>query len=190
MLRDLGFRNFQGLDLADEAIRFCQEKGLGKVEKGDVCAIPFPDSSFDLVLATDIIEHVDDDQRAVAEMKRVLAPGGSLLISVPTFPALWGLQDELAHHKRRYYLAPLVRLIAASGLKVRRHFYFNFLLFVPIWLARRALLLVRPKIGSEAEINTKVLNVCLARIFAADVAMAARVRLPFGVSALVLASKP
>jgi hypothetical protein len=43
------------------AVRFCSEKGLGEVELGDVCALPFPDGRFDLVLATDVIEHVDDD---------------------------------------------------------------------------------------------------------------------------------
>ena len=62
--------------LSDDAIRWCAEKGLGDVAKGDVCDLPFGDAEFDLVLATDIIEHVDDDLRAVGEIRRVLAPGG------------------------------------------------------------------------------------------------------------------
>jgi ubiquinone/menaquinone biosynthesis C-methylase UbiE len=94
MLRDLGFHQVTGLDKSDDAIRFCDEKGLGHVEKGDVCALPFPDSNFDLVLATDIIEHVDDDDRALMEIARVLKPGGRLLVTAPAFQSLWGLQDR------------------------------------------------------------------------------------------------
>ena len=69
---------------------------------GDVCHIPHVDNSFDLVLATDIIEHVDNDERALAEINRVLRPGGTAILSVPAFKALWGLQDRISHHKRRY----------------------------------------------------------------------------------------
>src|SRR6185312_16718168 len=52
MLRDLGFTNFEGLDQSEDAIRWCADKGLGKVTAGDVCKLPFADESFDLVLAT------------------------------------------------------------------------------------------------------------------------------------------
>jgi ubiquinone/menaquinone biosynthesis C-methylase UbiE len=91
MLSDLGFKHVTGVDMSDDAIRFCAEKGLGHVEK-----LPFDNVSFDVVLATDIIEHVDDDNRALAEIARVLRPGGKVLITVPAFQALWGLQDEVA----------------------------------------------------------------------------------------------
>src|SRR5215470_15828030 len=52
LLRDLGFCSVEGLDFSPEAIRYCREKGLGLVRQGDVCAMPFADESFDLVLAT------------------------------------------------------------------------------------------------------------------------------------------
>src|SRR5438552_10308354 len=64
MLRSIGFSNVEGLDLDEEAIRFCAEKGFGAVTRGDILNMPFEDCRFDLVLATDIIEHVDDDNRA------------------------------------------------------------------------------------------------------------------------------
>ena len=69
LLKELGFANRVGLDLSDEAIRWCAEKGLGEVKKGDACNLPFADGQFGLVLATDIIEHVDDDARAIREIK-------------------------------------------------------------------------------------------------------------------------
>ena len=98
LLADLGIRRVTGLDFSDIAINFCKAKGLGSVQKGDVCQLPFADKSFDFVIASDIIEHVDDDRRALREIARVLADGGSALITVPAFPALWGLQDEIAMH--------------------------------------------------------------------------------------------
>ena len=90
LLNNMGFEDVTGLDLNPEAIQFCAEKGLGDVKLGDIENLPFENETFDLVLATDIIEHVDDDARAVRELQRVLAPGGKLLITVPAFRALWG----------------------------------------------------------------------------------------------------
>jgi len=80
LLRELGFTRGEGLDASAEAVRWCAEKGYGKVTQGDVCALPFDDASFDLVLATDIIEHVDDDGAALREIRRVLKPGGRVLM--------------------------------------------------------------------------------------------------------------
>lgn len=77
LLRGLGFRHRTGLDPSADAIRWCAEKGLGTVIQGDVCALPFDDGAFDLVLATDVIEHVDDDARAMAAIVRVI-DGASL----------------------------------------------------------------------------------------------------------------
>src|SRR5690348_11391025 len=96
MLHDAGYTRTAGLDSSDDAVRFCAAKGLGPVQKGDILALPFPDASFDFVFATDILEHVDDDGRAAAEIARILVPGGKALITVPTFQRLWGLQDRRA----------------------------------------------------------------------------------------------
>lgn len=189
MLRDLGYHRVVGLDISLEAIHYCESKGLGPVSQGDVCAIPFADSSFDLVFATDIVEHVDNDELAVAEIARVLRPGGYVLLTVPAFNALWGLQDEVAFHKRRYRLGPLLRKVRGAGLEPERAFYFNYLLCPPIWLVRRLLRVTRVRLASENQLNTRLLNRLLTSIFAYDVSTAPRLRPPFGVSALVLARK-
>jgi len=127
MLGQLGFQRVAGLDLSDEAIRFCAAKMLGNVRRGDVRALPFEDASFELVLATDILEHVADDGLALSEIARVLKPGGRMLITVPAFDSLWGLQDEVAHHLRRYRLPPIKSAVETDGLRVVRCFYFNYL---------------------------------------------------------------
>lgn len=189
MLRDAGFTRVTGLDTSPEAVRFCAEKKLPEVALGDLLAMPFPDDHFALVLATDVIEHVDDDARALAEIVRVLRPGGHALVTVPAFPSLWGLQDEVSHHKRRYRMPELLERVRASGLEPVRSFHFNYLLFGPIWLARQLMRWKRPDVRSESELNTPLVNKLLSAVFALDIDTAPRVRVPFGVSALVLARK-
>ena len=191
LLRELVFANRVGLDLSEDAIRWCAEKGLGKVEKGDACNLPFGDGEFDLVLATDIIEHVDDDLRAVSEIRRVLAPGGTAIITVPAFQSLWGLQDAVSHHKRRYRMRQLLGVIQNAGLTCRESFYFNYLLFLPIWVARQLIRLFGIQLKSENQINNAVLNRFLTWLFKIDVATARVIRPPFGVSVMaVTALKP
>ena len=191
MLRDAGFSDVTGLDFSEEAARWCAEKGLGNVRQGDITAMPFGDEAFSLVLATDIIEHVDDDARALAEIRRVLRPGSPVLITVPAFPSLWGFQDEVSHHKRRYRLAPLLERIRAAGLVPEQQFHFNYLLFGPIWAARQVLKLWRPPaLKSESTVNTPLVNRLLGAVFDFDINTAPHLTPPFGVSILVVARRP
>jgi SAM-dependent methyltransferase len=190
MLRDNGYSNIRGLDASPVAVKFCAEKGLGTTSLGDILAMPFATDSFDLTLATDVIEHVDDDLAALREIDRVTKPGGFVLITVPAFPSLWGLQDKVAHHKRRYRMRPLLETLRKAGLEPRRNYYFNYLLFVPIWLGRQIIALFRIERGSEAEFNTPTLNRVLGAIFSADIRSAPILRPPFGVSILLLCEKP
>lgn len=190
MLRDLGFQNVIGLDADRAAIEWCAVKELGGVQQGDVCAMPFSGKSFGLVIATDVIEHVDHDRQALIEIHRVLAPGGKALITVPAFASLWGLQDVRSHHKRRYRIEGLLELIGSAGLAVERSYYFNYLLFVPIWIARRAIQLSGCHLESENELNAPWLNRLLTTVFRADVRTAPWLRPRWGVSILVLATRP
>ncbi|QJR16497.1 class I SAM-dependent methyltransferase [Usitatibacter palustris] len=187
MLKEMAFTRYEGLDMSDDAVRWCDSKGLGKVTRGDVCNIPFPDATFDLVLATDIIEHVDDDGRALAEIRRVLKPGASVIITVPAFQFLWGLQDDVAHHKRRYRGGQVDAVIAGAGLQRRASFYFNFILLAPIYAARQVIRLMRIPLRSENEVNGPFVNRLLNWIFGFDVAVAPWLHVPFGVSYLAVA---
>jgi SAM-dependent methyltransferase len=190
MLHDLGYSSVVGIDASDEAIRYCAAKGLGPVKKGDLCDLQFADGSFEFVFATDVLEHVDDDARGLREICRVLAPGSRALITVPAFKALWGLQDRQAFHKRRYQRKPLLDLVSAAGLIPMESFYFNYILFVPIFLARKLIDLVGLKLKSENELNSRKLNRMLTALFRLDVRTAPLIRPPFGVSILVVAMKP
>jgi SAM-dependent methyltransferase len=189
LLRDLGFEQVTGFDFSAEAIRFCAEKGLGEVRQGSICSMPFPDRQFDLVFATDIIEHVDDDLAALREIRRVMKPNGYALVTVPTFPILWGLQDKVSHHKRRYRLHQLLARVRTAGLSPQRYFYFNYLLFLPILAARWLMRILKIRVAAEGEVNTEWLNRVLTVFFGFDVKTAPWLRPPVGVSALVVASR-
>ena len=77
------------------------------------------DDAFDLAVALDVLEHVRDDDGALRELARVIAPGGRLLVTVPQYGWLWGEHDVLAHHHRRYTRSLLLDRAAAAGLHGR-----------------------------------------------------------------------
>jgi len=189
MLEELGFANRLGVDPSDVAKKFCESKNLGQVEIGDICHLPFPENRFDVILATDVIEHVEDDQLAVQEICRVLKPQGYGIITVPAFPCLWGQQDEISHHKRRYVLQKLKKLLQDNGLKIHSIFYFNYLLFIPIWLIRTFIRAVGIELKNETQINNLFLNAMFNIIFSFDVMSASWLKPPFGVSIFVLCQK-
>lgn len=83
-------------------------------------ALPFPDDAFDLVCAFDIIEHIEGDEAAVAELARVAAPGAALLLSVPIHMAAWTPFDDFVGHFRRYEPAALLALLRRHGFELRR----------------------------------------------------------------------
>jgi SAM-dependent methyltransferase len=186
MLREMGFENVRGLDFSEEAIRWCEKKGLGQVEKGDICDMPFGVDQFDLILATDIVEHVNDDARALQEIGRVLKPCGRAIITVPAFQGLWGAQDDISHHKRRYLKRDFLGRLRNNGLSVDDCFYFNFILFVPIWLARRVIMWLDLSLESENQVNSPLMNFVMKAIFTVDVIIARTLRPPFGVSIFAL----
>jgi SAM-dependent methyltransferase len=189
MCRALGFDHVTGVDVSEAALAYAVGKGLGPVSRADVRALPARANSFDLVLATDVIEHVDDDRAAVQELARVVGEHGVVLITVPAFQVLWSRHDEVTHHKRRYRKSAVIDLIAASGLELEECYYFNFLLFIPILAVRKLLALFRVKHRGDTALNIGFVNPILLWVFRRDVDLAPRIRPPFGVSLLALARK-
>lgn len=186
------FGTVWGVDADPEAVRFCRERGLAEVQLLTDWRLPFADDSFDLVTALDVIEHVDDDEAIVREVGRVLRPGGTALLTVPAYQLLWGAQDEISHHKRRYRAGQLDRILTASGLRPILTTYFNTVLF-PAVAAVRLLRRIRPARGalrSDFEMTPPGrLNAMLTRLFSVEAEVVGRIRLPFGVSILALATK-
>jgi len=189
LLQGLKFSRVTGVDQSEDAIRFCAEKNLGLVRQADVCDLPFDDGEFQLILATDIIEHVDE-KKALAEIYRTLAPGGYALFTVPAFQALWGLQDDVSHHRLRYRKPQFETAARRAGFGIVQSFYFNYLMFGPIFIGRKIIKLFNIALESEGQINSPWINCIMNVVFSFDIYTSPRLNPPFGVSILILARKP
>jgi SAM-dependent methyltransferase len=157
---------------------------LGAAER-----LPYEDSSFDLVTALDVVEHLDDDTAGLQEMRRVLRPGGRAMLFVPAFMFLWGVQDDVSHHRRRYTLSTLRAAVGAAGFEVERATYANISFFGPILLGRLLMRATGLRPASENNINVSALNGVLGRLFGAESSLLRRMNFPFGVSAICVARR-
>src|ERR687890_36517 len=174
----------EGVDISEDALAFCRERGLDKVKLGAAEELPYEDGSFDLVTALDVVEHMDDDLGGLKEMRRVLRPGGRVLLFVPTFMFLWGVQDDVSNHRRRYRMPELRRVLEQAGFEVERTTYANITFFMPILAMRKLMRLTGIKAESENNINVSALNGVLARMLGAESFVLRHMNIPFGVSGL------
>lgn len=95
-------------------------RGHGRGVQADSGRLPFKTDAFDLVCLFDVLEHLDDDGAALTEVRRVLRPGGRVLIHVPAHPLLFAQNDAVSGHRRRYTRRRLRRVVEESGLEVQR----------------------------------------------------------------------
>jgi SAM-dependent methyltransferase len=180
-----------GVDLAPEAIAFCRERGVRAV-RASLLALPFPDAAFDAVTSFDVIYHawVTDDRAAVAEMARVVRPGGWLLVRVPALRMLWGAHDAEVQSRHRYTRRELRTLLEACGLRVARATYCISLLF-PLLLARRTLDRLLGREGSDVGFLPAPLEWLFRRALGVEAALVrAGLSFPVGASVVTLARRP
>ncbi len=107
------------LDLSAPAVAELERRG-GMARIGSALELPYPSGSIDLLCAFDVVEHLDDDERVLAEIDRVLTDGGTLVLSVPLFQARWTDFDAQCGHFRRYEPERLQALLASHRLQVWR----------------------------------------------------------------------
>ena len=180
-----------GIDLAPEAIAFCRERGVRAV-RASLLALPFPDAVFDAVTSFDVVYHawVTDDRAAVAEMARVVRPGGLLLVRVPALQVLWGAHDTEVQSRHRYTRAELRALLEGCSLRVERATYCNSLLF-PLLLVRRTVDRLLGREGSDVSFLPPPLEWAFARALIAEAALVrAGISFPIGASVVALARRP
>jgi len=183
------FGDVQGVDVSSDAVAFCRERGLKNVKQGAAESLPFADNGFDLVTAFDVVEHMDDDVAGLREMHRVLRPGGRLLLFVPTFMFLWGVQDEVSNHRRRYRLAELRRSVTAAGFHVERTAHANITFFLPVLLVRKLMRLTGIRAETESSINIRALNRVFGALLGSERYWLRYLNIPFGVSGLCVARR-
>lgn len=143
------------------------------------------DGSLDGITMFDVLEHTRDDHHALSCVSKKLKPGGKLLLTVPAYMFLWGQQDVVNLHFRRYHRGNLTSVLTSAGFVVERCTYFNTLLFPPI-AAFRLLARILPRqtsgSGSDFEYSAGPLNDLMYHVFASERNLLRFMNLPFGVS--------
>lgn len=178
-----------GLDLESRALQLCRRRGDRPLVQACAESLPLRSESFDLVLALDLLEHLDDDLAGAREMLRVLRPNGIFVASVPAYTWLWGPQDDVSHHRRRYRPQDFARVLERAGFRIVRLTHTN-LLLLPLILAGRAYLRARSKrVDTENDLHPGWSNEVLRRVFSSERFLLRRTDLPLGVSMLCVAQK-
>ncbi len=179
-----------GIEPDPAAVRLARERGGAQYCRTSGTELPFRRAVFDAVVASDVLEHIEDDLAAVSEIARVLRPGGAAIISVPAHQWLFSEHDAALHHFRRYSKAALRDVLERGGLRIRRLSYWNAALFPAICLRR---LLVKPRRGHEPRSDTSsspwLINEALAVLLAAEAAILRHAPLPWGVSLVGVAER-
>ena len=183
------FGKAEGVDVSAEALEFCRERGLQQVKQGAAESLPYESDSFDLVTGLDVVEHLDDDITGLKEMRRVLRPDGRAVLFVPAFMFLWGVQDDISHHRRRYTMAGLKEAIRKAGFEIERASYVNLSFFAPILFGRLLMRVTGLRPVSENNLTIGALNGMMGKLFAAERFLLRHLNFPFGVSIICVARK-
>ena len=181
-----------GIDYSPNAMVHANEKARGHVMLGNVEALPFSDSSFDVIISLDVIYHSSvDDEKAIREFMRVAKPGGLVLVHVPAYEWLRSDHDIVVHTARRYTAGKLRSRFGAAGFRAVECGYRNSLLF-PAMAAQRLLNKVRRRHSPKSAVvhHQRVINTFLSTTLAVEgMLLRTGVRFPGGGSVFAIFKK-
>lgn len=196
-LSELGERVYPS-DVSVEGLARCAQRGFPGGVASSGYALPYADSSFDLVCMFDAIEHIEDDARVMREVARILVPGGLALATVPAYQFLYANNDRVAQHYRRYDRRRLRAVFEQAGLAIERNTHTNVFLFpliLPAVLGIKAVeALFPPRVESD-HTNLSLplpafVHDLLHAVFAAELPLSRRFDWPAGHSLLAIGRKP
>jgi SAM-dependent methyltransferase len=189
MVREFG--RVTGLDASLKAVGYCRAR-FGDAVDIHLGRIPddVPDGAA-LITAFDVVEHLEDDEKALTGICERLAPGGVFVCTVPAFPFLWSGHDDVHHHYRRYTRKILRRRLEDAGFVVERVTFFNTVLFPPAAVVRLLhRFLPGGAKGSDASLSSGPANRLLRAVFSAERFLLRLTDLPVGVSLLAVCHHP
>jgi SAM-dependent methyltransferase len=187
-----------GIDFSHLALEFSRRRGARNLIQGNVVELPFADNSLDLILALDLIEHIEDDRRIVAEFHRVLRPGGCLIATVPAHQFLWSDHDIALHHFRRYSYKGFRRLLRGAGFRPLKYSYGISFTYYPIVAFRMLQRFWQRSHGVESPARPRThliplpwfINQPLIKVLELEALLLRHINLPIGVSLMTLCRKP
>jgi SAM-dependent methyltransferase len=177
-----------GLEPDRHAAALGRSRSGAPVVQGDLLRLPFRSGSFDLVVCTDVLEHIAEDSAALSELARVLRPAGTLILTVPACPWAWTEHDRYLGHVRRYDCRRLGRLTRAAGLSIVHFSRYNVLLGPPLVAFRR----LTSRSAGRSDVGRPVpqpLQQPLHWLFQLEASLSARLELPFGLSHVLVARR-
>ena len=151
-----------------------------------------PQGSFDLIVALDILEHIEQDREALLRLGNALSPEGIVVITVPAYRVLWTSHDNANQHRRRYTLPELKQKVLDADLEIIKNSYYNTLLFVPVVL-KKLINRFSPHDSASPLRDTSPpawVNSLLRFFFSLEKHILRFMNFPFGGSLIVIASKP
>ena len=195
LLQRKGFAKIIGIDINECSVQLCRSLGEADIRVADGCATGFSNEQFDVVIASDVLEHIEDPNQGLTEWSRILKPKGIVLVFVPAFQFLWGRHDEVNRHYRRYSKQEIVSLLEQAGFCIERATYWNFSLFLPalfVRLLRRVLSRQQgEKKGGDLTASGKIMNRILENVLKVENSvLASGLNFPFGLSLFAIARKP
>ncbi len=181
------------IDMSDEALAICRKKGFKRLSKVLGTKLPYKDNQFDIVMATDVLEHIEDDDSALKEWSRVIKPGGHLILTVPAYQWLWSEHDESLHHFRRYTASLVHKKLNVAGLHVTKKSYMIVFSF-PLIVGYRLVSTILPRSDKKKAASYIILPTPINRLFIIFLQIEARmlkyINFPFGTSVYAVARKP
>jgi SAM-dependent methyltransferase len=182
------FSRVTGVDPSREALQHASSRGYDALVQSGAEALPLPDGSESFVLATDVLEHVND-RAALREIKRVLMQEGTVVVTVPAFMSLWHGNDDHSHHLRRYSMDELCARFREQGFTIVYVGYWNRLFFIPVWLIARMYRNGSSELRNNLSSIPSWMNPMLTAWMAFENAFCRIVPIPFGVSLALVAKK-
>ena len=152
--------------------------------------LDYENSTFDIVIASDCLEHIEDDRKALKEWYRVLKNRGKIIIFVPAFMSIWTELDQISKHYRRYGRNELKLKLKNSRFIINRISFWNCMLFIPIFLTRFLYPILQTKMKySLGQLPNPIINRLLFSILKIENNILMKTNLPIGVSLFAICEK-
>lgn len=203
LLEDLARRHpaatLFGVDLISSGLRKAHAVlPRARLLQADACALPFGDGAVDAVVSANLLEHIPDDRRALAEIARILVSGGRAVLVVPAGPGMYDYYDRFLGHQRRYARGELAAKGREAGFEVIDEVQIAALLYPAFWVVKKRNRIRHGALDGaalEARVAADIGRTTDSRVGRAlwrieSRLVAAGLRLPFGVRSLVVLRKP